>query len=48
MKVFIDLNVVLAEEVEADWIVTRDPPGFSESSVPAISPGELLKQIPNA
>lgn len=40
--------IACAEEMGADWIVTRDPLGFSQSSVPAISPEEFLKQIPNA
>jgi predicted nucleic acid-binding protein len=37
--------IACAEKVEADWIVTRDPSGFMQSSVPAISPTELLKKI---
>jgi predicted nucleic acid-binding protein len=42
------LQIASAIEVGADAIVTRDPSGFMQSSVPAISPAELLKQIPNA
>ena len=38
--------IACAEEVGADWVVTRDSSGFTQSSVPAISPTELLKQIP--
>lgn len=34
-----------AEQVQADYIVTRDERGFEKSTVPAISPDALLSKI---
>jgi len=40
------LQIATALEAGVDAIVTRDPAGFAHSSVPAISPAELLAQLP--
>ncbi len=40
--------IACAVEVGADWIVTRDLSGFTQSPVPAVSPGELVRQMPRA
>ena len=42
------LQIASAVEAGVNAIVTRDPSGFTQSSVAAISPAELLKQIPSA
>ena len=39
------LVAVCAEKLHADYIVTRDVKGFARSSVPAISPTELLERM---
>ena len=37
--------IACAAIVSADWIVTRDTAGFSQSSIPAIAPVDLLKHL---
>lgn len=37
--------IACAAAVAADWIVTRDATGFTQSSVPAISPADLLSKL---
>lgn len=37
--------IACAATVAADWIVTRDTSGFSQSSIPAIAPADLLKLL---
>jgi len=38
--------IACAMQISADWIVTRDAAGFNRSSVPAISPADLMKLLP--
>ena len=40
------LQIASALEAGVDAIVTRDPAGFAQSPVPAITPAELLAQLP--
>lgn len=37
------LQVECAEEVEADYIITRDKNDFSESQIPTVTPAEFCK-----
>jgi predicted nucleic acid-binding protein len=37
--------IACATSVAADWIVTRDTTGFAQSSVPAITPADLMKLL---
>ena len=37
--------IACATAVAADWIVTRDTTGFAQSSVPAITPADLMKLL---
>ena len=37
------LQVECAEEVEADYIITRDKNDFSESQIPSVTPAEFCK-----
>ena len=39
------IQSVCATRARADYIVTRNEKDFANSSVPAISPAELLKQL---
>lgn len=39
------LQSVCAARVQADYIVTRNGKDFANSSVPMISPGDLIKQL---
>ena len=39
------LVAVSAGKASADYVVTRDRKGFDRSSVPAISPSDLLRQV---
>ena len=39
------LQAVAAEACAADWIVTRNVPDFSRSTVPAILPADFLREI---
>lgn len=39
------IQSVCAARVRADYIVTRNGKDFSNSSIPAVSPAELLKRI---
>lgn len=56
MKILIDTNVLLgflqqresfaeAEEIKADFIVTRNTDDFKNSMVPAITPAAFLKTL---
>jgi predicted nucleic acid-binding protein len=38
--------IACANSIAADWIVTRDTTGFAHSSIPAITPADLLKLLP--
>jgi predicted nucleic acid-binding protein len=40
-----NLQIASAVEDRADYIVTRDPRGFSNSPVPVLSPADLLSRI---
>ena len=37
--------IACAIAAEIDWIVTRDPAGFSQSPVSAVSPAELMTRL---
>ena len=39
------IQSVCAARVRADYIVTRNGKDFADSSIPAISPSDLLKQL---
>lgn len=41
------LVAVCAENVRADYLVTRDASGFTRSSIPAISPNDLFERLEN-
>ena len=36
------MQAAAAEALAADWIISRDPKGFSRSSVPVLSPAEFV------
>lgn len=40
-----NLQIACAIEAQLDAIVTRDPAGFSQSPIPAITPAELLTRL---
>jgi predicted nucleic acid-binding protein len=43
-----DLQIACAVEAGVDAIITRDAAGFIHSTVPALSPTELLPRLPKA
>ena len=40
-----NLQIACAIEAQLDAIVTRDPAGFAQSPVPALTPSELLQRL---
>ena len=43
-----NLQIACAIEAQLDAIVTRDPAGFAQSPVPAMTPAELLNRLATA
>lgn len=42
-----NVQIICAQVMQLDLIVTRDPKGFSHSPIPAIEPSEIVQHLPH-